>query len=54
MDKSTVKKIERMAKGKFLYGLVVPNAIRFEGDISKAEDRFQYAMNTLRVYCKDL
>lgn len=51
IDKKSIKKIERMAGGKFLYALVVPKAIRFEDDISNPEDRYQYALNVFRPYC---
>ena len=51
MDKRSLKKLHRIAKGKFLYGLVVPKAIRFDSDLSSAEARYNYAFNTLRVYC---
>ncbi|RKE92184.1 Insecticidal toxin complex protein [Ichthyenterobacterium magnum] len=54
MDSRSLNQIERVAKGKFLYGLLVPKAIRFKGDISKAEERYNYALNTLRDYCKSL
>ncbi|MGM5470077.1 Insecticidal toxin complex protein [Flavobacteriaceae bacterium LMO-SS05] len=51
IDEKSLKQIERMASGKFLYALVVPKAIRFKGDLSKPEERYRYAVNILRVYC---
>lgn len=54
MDGRTIYKIDRMAKGKFLYGLIVPKRVRFIGDISVSEDRYNYAINVLRNYCKSL
>ncbi len=54
MDVKSLKQIERMAKGKFLYGLVLPKAIRFQGNISDANDRYVFALEKLRVYCKTL
>ena len=51
MDERSLKKIERMAKGKFLYSLVVPKQIRFEGDIANPQERFNYALNILKPYC---
>ncbi len=51
MDASSLKKIERIAKGKFLYSLMVPKSIRFKGDISNPIDRYSYAINKLRDYC---
>jgi hypothetical protein len=52
MDSRSIYKIGCMAKGKFIYSLIVPKAIRFNGDISKADDRYSFALNILRVYCK--
>ncbi len=52
MDEHSVKHIERIAKGKSVYSLFVPKDIRFVGDISKAEDRYVYALEKLRNYCK--
>ncbi len=51
MDERSLKKLHRIAKGRFLYGLVVPRAIRFKGNLSNAETRYNYAFNTLREYC---
>ncbi len=53
IDKKSLIQIERMASGKFLYALVVPRAIRFKGDLSSPEERFNYAVNILRPYCKN-
>jgi len=51
IDKKSLKQVERMASGKFLYALVVPKTIRFKDDISSPEDRYQYAINVFRPYC---
>lgn len=53
LDKKSIKQIERIVKGKFLYALVVPKAIRFNGDISSPEERYDYARNTFRPYFKN-
>ncbi|MDX1278533.1 Insecticidal toxin complex protein [Oceanihabitans sediminis] len=45
--------IERMAKGKGFYSLMVPREIRFKGDISNARTRYEYALNILRSYCEN-
>lgn len=50
IDRKSLKTIERIAKGKFLYGLVLSKSIRFEGDITIAKARYNYALNTLRPY----
>ena len=54
MDSKSLKQIERIAKGKLLYGLALPKAIRFEGNIANANDRYVFAIEKLRVYCKAL
>ncbi|MFC4721047.1 Insecticidal toxin complex protein [Geojedonia litorea] len=53
MDDKSLKQIGRMAKGHFLYSIVVPKPIRFQGDISNAQERYSYALHTLRTYCKN-
>ncbi len=53
VDPSTLKTIERMAKGKGFYGVIVPKEIRFEGDISLEENRYNYALQILRQYCQE-
>ncbi|MEZ4792495.1 MAG: Insecticidal toxin complex protein [Gelidibacter sp.] len=54
MDARSIEHIERIAKGKSFYSMFVPKEIRFEGDISKAEDRYDYALHKLREYCLSL
>lgn len=53
MDAKSLKTLERIAKGKFLYGLLVPKSIRFKGELSNAESRYQYAINKLKPYCEN-
>lgn len=53
IDSKSLKTIERMAKGKGFYGLMVHKSIRFKGDISNPEARYQYAIYSLRDYCKN-
>ncbi|TVZ60087.1 hypothetical protein NA63_2637 [Flavobacteriaceae bacterium MAR_2010_105] len=52
MDDKSVKQIGRMASGHLLYSFAVPNPIRFQGDISNPQERYTFALNTLRTYCK--
>lgn len=52
IDDDALKTIEKMAKGKGFYSLITPKAIRFEGDISDQNMRYQYALEELRTYCK--
>jgi len=52
MDAKSLKTIERMAKGKGFYRIKLAKEIRLQGDISSANDRYDYAIHTLRAYCK--
>ncbi|MBQ0785937.1 MAG: Insecticidal toxin complex protein [Oceanihabitans sp.] len=52
MDANSLKTIERMAKGKGFYSIMLAKEIRLQGDISKASERYEYAMYVLRAYCK--
>lgn len=51
MDAKSLKTLSRIAKGKGLYGLLVPKPTRFKGDLSKAQSRYNYAVEILRPYC---
>jgi len=51
IDTKSLETIERMAKGKGFYGLMVAKEIRFQGDISKPTERYDYALKSLRDYC---
>ena len=42
-----------MAKGKGFYGLMVAKEIRFQGDISNSNERYEYALESLRKYCRE-
>jgi hypothetical protein len=53
IDYHTLKKIEHILQGKFLYGLLVPKAIRFHESLSNKEIRYKYAVHILRPYCKN-
>ena len=53
MDAKTLKRLERIAKGNFFYGLVVPKKIRFKGDLTSPKDRYTYATETLRKHCEN-
>lgn len=52
MDAKSLKTIERMAKGKGFYSIKLAKEIRLQGDISSANERYDYAIHTLRAYCK--
>lgn len=51
MDEKSLRQLEHIAKGKSLYGIIVPKKVRFEGDLREAEDRYNYAENILKPYC---
>jgi len=51
IDVKTLKTIDKMAKGKCIYTFMVPKKVAFTGDLSNEDNRYNYALNTLRVYC---
>jgi hypothetical protein len=53
LDQKSIKQIDRIVKRKFLYALVIPKAMRFDGDISSPEERYNYALNTFKPYFKN-
>ena len=53
IDKKSLKQIEKIVKGKFIYALIVPKAIRFDGDISNPVERYQYALDIFRPFCEN-
>ncbi|WP_240640222.1 Insecticidal toxin complex protein [Mangrovimonas spongiae] len=52
VDEKTKKTITNIAKGHCFYGFLVPKPIRFKGDLSSTTERYNYALNDLREYCK--
>src|SRR5690606_8448096 len=54
MDSDTIKKIEHILQGKFLYSLLVPKEIRFYENLSNNAMRYHYALQTLRPFCKNI
>ncbi|MFL0353560.1 Insecticidal toxin complex protein [Xanthomarina sp. GH4-25] len=52
VDSKTLKTIDKMAKGKCIYKFMVPKEVVFSGDLSNKENRYHYALKTLRPYCK--
>lgn len=53
IDTKSLKTLERIVKGKFLYGLALPKSIRFKGQPAKAESRYNYALEILKPYCQN-
>jgi hypothetical protein len=53
MNTKSLGQIEHIAKGKFLYAFFVPKEIRFKGHIDNPKDRFNFALNQLKQYCKN-
>lgn len=54
MNTKDLKRIERIAKGKFLYKFLVNKKVKFKGDIANANERYNYAILTLRPYCIEI
>lgn len=54
MDANSLKTIERMAKGNGFYSIMLAKEIRFQGDISRANDRYDYAIHALRDFCEKI
>lgn len=50
IDSKSIKKIENILQGKFLYSLLVPKEIRFYDNLSNSVMRYNYAVQTLRPY----
>jgi len=53
MNQKSLKIFVRIAKGKFPYSLFVSKEIRFKGDISIPQERYEYAVRVLRPYCEN-
>ncbi len=51
-DEKAIEKLQKMAKGEGIFLLAVPKSIRFKGDITNYEDRFQHGKNVLPIYYK--
>lgn len=52
VDTKTKKTITNIAKGTCFYAFLVPQPVRFKGDLSNAKERYDYALIDLRNYCK--
>lgn len=46
----TIKTLDRMAKGKGIYCLGVPNRLRFEGEVMDCQSRANHAMTKVFLY----
>lgn len=53
INPKNLKQVEKIAKGRCLYKLVVPKEIRFTGAISNAEHRYNFAIEKLKVFCEE-
>ncbi|MBU2952087.1 Insecticidal toxin complex protein [Tamlana agarivorans] len=53
IDDKGLRTIERMAKGKGFYCVLVPKKIRFKSDISVTKNRYDYALHVLRDFCEN-
>ncbi|WP_308992146.1 Insecticidal toxin complex protein [Mariniflexile litorale] len=54
MDARSLKKVENILQRKCLYGIFVPKELQFMGDLENKEMRYEYALNTLRIYFKNI
>lgn len=53
LSDKAIKKLQKMAKGKGIYSLVIPKELRFKSDLKNCEDRFDYSVNKLlKFYLK--
>lgn len=53
LNEKTLKRLAHIAKGKFVYAVVVPKKLRFKGCLASAQERYTYAMQTLRKHCEN-
>ncbi|NJX15727.1 hypothetical protein [Tamlana crocina] len=53
MDSKSLKTLRRVAKGKCFYKIMVPKPIRYKGELVNAQNRFDYAIKTLKLYCEN-
>ena len=49
-SKKTLNLLSKMAKGQGVFGLVLPQTLRLDGDLMSVNDRFDFGMNKLRKY----
>ena len=50
LSNKAIKRLQKMAKGKGVFNLAVPNELKFKGDIENCEARFEHGKNTLLPY----
>lgn len=50
LSKKSLKQLNRMAKGKGIYSLGVPNALKFEGELTNCHTRYAHGMNKIYNY----
>lgn len=53
LSDKAIFRLSKMAKGKGIFKLGVPKALRFEGPIKNCENRFNHAVNKLLPYYLD-
>jgi hypothetical protein len=51
LSEKAIWKLERMAKGKWIFKFGVPKKLRFSGDIRNCNDRYEHGKNKLIPYC---
>lgn len=50
LSPKTIKILEKMAKGKGIYCLGVPKALRFEGEVMDCNSRYEHAITKVSAY----
>ncbi len=51
LPEKTVHKLARMAKGKGVYNLVVPKKLKFVGEITNCQTRYEHGRDRLAPFC---
>ena len=50
LSRKALNKLERMAKGKGIFNLAIPNELKFVGEISDCQTRFEHGRNKIKPY----
>lgn len=51
LSEKSIRKLERMAKGKWIFALGVRKKLRFKGNIQNCADRYEHGKNKLIPFC---
>lgn len=50
LSTKALNRLERMAKGKGIFKFAIPNELKFEGEISNCQTRFEHGKNKIKPY----